>query len=114
MPDEAIFGALGGEIEIVLFRVVQEALSNVIRHAQARKVEIELRAGAGQLLLSIRDNGIGVTPLQRKKGQCFGLIGIAERISALGGQFELEKFHEGQGCHLAMRIPLPEPEKRFQ
>ena len=107
VPDEAIFGALGGDIEIVLFRVLQEALSNVIRHARARKVDIELRAGAGQLLMSIRDDGIGVTPPQRKKGQCFGLIGIAERISALGGQFELEKFEQGQGCQLAMRIPLP-------
>ncbi len=120
--DEAIFGALGGDIEIVLFRIVQEALSNVLRHAAARRAEIELAAAEGELTLLIRDDGVGIAPAQRRKAQCFGLIGIAERVAALGGQFQIGAYSKGAGCQLTMRMPLPEragpgaapAEKRFQ
>ncbi|WP_317201879.1 PAS domain S-box protein [Janthinobacterium sp.] len=105
--DEAVFGALGGDIEIVLFRIVQEGLSNVLRHAQARQAEIELSADARQLTLVIRDDGVGVAPERRMDGQRFGLIGIAERVSALGGQFEIGAGPAGGGCQLRLRIPLP-------
>ncbi|MDC8756123.1 PAS domain S-box protein [Janthinobacterium fluminis] len=104
--DEALFGALGGDIEIVVFRIVQEALSNVLRHAQARHAEIELSVDTGALTLAIRDDGVGIAPAQRRKAQCFGLIGIDERVSALGGRFSIGKFSDGQGCQLTMRIPL--------
>ncbi|MEG2033733.1 MAG: histidine kinase, partial [Janthinobacterium sp.] len=54
----------------------------------------------------ISDNGIGITPLQQRKKQCFGLIGIAERVTALGGQFEVGLPASGAGCRLALHIPL--------
>ncbi len=109
VADEALFGALGGDIEIVLFRIVQEALSNVMRHAQARHAEIDLGAAGGALTLAIRDDGIGIAPEQRRKSQCFGLIGIAERVAALDGSFQIGAYSKGAGCLLTMRIPLPEP-----
>ena len=104
--DEALFAAIGSQVEIVLFRIVQEALSNVMRHAQASQVEIELSSDACAVYVAISDNGIGITPQQQRKKQCFGLIGIAERVTALGGHFEVGLPASGAGCRLALHIPL--------
>ncbi|MGK5045228.1 PAS domain-containing sensor histidine kinase [Janthinobacterium sp. GB4P2] len=105
--DEALFAAIGSQVEIVLFRIVQEALSNVMRHAQASQVEIELSSDACAVYVAISDNGIGITPQQQRKKQCFGLIGIAERVTALGGHFEVGMPASGAGCRLSLQIPLP-------
>ena len=107
--DEALFAAIGSQVETVLFRIVQEALSNVLRHAQASQVEIELSWDACAVYVAISDNGIGITPQQQRKKQCFGLIGIAERVTALGGQFEIGLPAAGAGCRLALQIPLQAP-----
>ena len=104
--DEALFSTIGSQVEIVLFRIVQEALSNVMRHAQASQVEIELSSDACAVYVAISDNGIGITPQQQRKKQCFGLIGIAERVTALGGQFEVGVPASGAGCRLLLQIPL--------
>ena len=105
--DEALFAAIGSQAEIVLFRIVQEALSNVMRHAQASQVEIEFSSDACAVYVAISDNGIGITPQQQRKKQCFGLIGIAERVTALGGHFEVGMPASGTGCRLSLQIPLP-------
>ncbi|MGK5068550.1 PAS domain S-box protein [Janthinobacterium sp. RT4P48] len=107
--DEALFAAIGSQVETVLFRIVQEALSNVLRHAQASQVEIELSWDACAVYVAISDNGIGITPQQQRKKQCFGLIGIAERVTALGGQFEIGLPAAGAGCRLALQLPLQAP-----
>ena len=104
--DEALFSTIGSQVEIVLFRIVQEALSNVMRHAQASQVEIELSSDACAVYVAISDNGIGITPQQQRKKQCFGLIGIAERVTALGGHFEVGTPASGTGCRLFLHIPL--------
>ena len=104
--DETLFAAIGSQVEIGLFRIVQEALSNVMRHAQASQVEIELSSDACAVYVAISDNGIGITPQQQRKKQCFGLIGIAERVTALGGHFEVGLPASGAGCRLALHIPL--------
>jgi PAS domain S-box-containing protein len=100
------FAGIDGETGVVLFRIVQEALSNVLRHAQARAVSIRIDAGDDVLSLCINDDGIGITPAQRHKSGCFGLVGIAERIAALGGTFALGDYVPGAGCCLTMHIPL--------
>jgi PAS domain S-box-containing protein len=110
-PDETLFARIddgdGAGVGVVLFRIVQEALSNVLRHSQAKSVIIAMRSVGEVLELGIFDDGIGVTPALRDKAQCFGLIGIAERIAALGGDFRIEDYLPGDGCRLRMRIPLP-------
>lgn len=108
VADEALFARIGGDTEIVLFRIVQEGLSNVLRHARAHRADVALSAEDGGLCLQISDDGIGIAPRERRKSQCFGLIGIAERISALGGRFDIAPFSAGQGCRLIVRIPLGE------
>jgi PAS domain S-box-containing protein len=88
-----------------LFRILQESLSNVVRHAQATRVRIELCIDGNKLFMKIADNGIGIFPECRRKTNSFGLVGIAERAGALGGELTVES-GEGQGAKLTIAIPL--------
>ena len=109
LPGEAVFNAISSEVEIVLFRSLQEALANVKLHANASHVEVRLGEAGRQLTLTVADNGIGIAPLQRGKGGRFGLMGIAERVGALGGEFDIAPFVPGQGCTLTIRFALAPP-----
>lgn len=88
-----------------LFRILQESLNNVIRHAQASQVEIELYKEAGQLVMRIADNGIGIYPDCRRKANSFGLVGIEERINALGGELTIDS-KPNRGTTLIVSLPL--------
>ncbi|OBV36936.1 PAS domain S-box protein [Janthinobacterium psychrotolerans] len=109
IADEALFAAIGSQAEIALFRIVQEALSNVLRHAQASVVELEFHCDARAVYVSISDNGVGITAQQQRKKQCFGLIGIRERVRALDGQLEIGAPASGSGCRLWLQVPLRVP-----
>lgn len=89
------------EICSAVHRVVQEALTNVVRHAGATRVGVELTASGGKLHLQIRDNGKGFTPTRKSS---FGLAGMQERVELLGGEFRLES-HVGTGTHIAVTLP---------
>lgn len=104
--DEALFAAIGSQVEIALFRIVQEALSNVMRHAHASAVELEFHSDARAVYVSISDNGVGITTQQQRKKQCFGLMGIRERVRALDGQVEIGAPPSGTGCRLWLQVPL--------
>ena len=106
LPDEATFAAITSEMAIVLFRGMQEALSNVRRHAHASHVDILLAARGGRLDFSVADNGVGIAPHQRGKSESFGLIGMAQRVAALGGSFEVGRYVPGGGCTLALGFDL--------
>ncbi len=88
-----------------LFRILQESLTNINRHAQATRVNIVLRRDDQRLSLSIADNGIGIRPGCRRKANSFGLVGISERISRLGGELTIDSAR-GRGTTLAMTIPM--------
>jgi signal transduction histidine kinase len=88
-----------------LFRVLQESLSNVARHAQASQVHVKLSRDRDRLHMTIIDNGVGIFPCNRRKSNSFGLLGIEERISALGGEFKIEG-NAGEGTVLTFSIPL--------
>jgi signal transduction histidine kinase len=107
--DGALAGRPPPRVETALYRVAQEALTNAVRHAGARRVTIRLRQEAGLLLCQIRDDGAGFaapgSPAARRGG--LGLLGIRERISAVGGTVQVSSA-PGQGCELAVRIPLEE------
>jgi signal transduction histidine kinase len=68
-----------------IFRILQESLTNVVRHAKATRVVVNLRLNSGWLSLTVRDNGVGLPPGGRNKYGSFGLVGIEERIAILGG-----------------------------
>ena len=88
---------------LAAFRVLQEALSNVARHAEASEVEITLAQDESGFSMTVRDNGKGLLAGDRKKPHSFGLMGIRERIHALGGKFTLEG-SPGKGTLLSVFI----------
>lgn len=88
-----------------LFRILQESLNNVIRHAQANNVEISLRISGSKLSMRIADNGIGIYPDCRRKANSFGLIGIEERIIALGGDLDIQSKAD-RGTTVTVSIPI--------
>jgi signal transduction histidine kinase len=93
-------------VNAMLFRILQESLANVARHAQATEVKIALNRSGGQLTLEVRDNGIGMAGHPATRG--YGLVGIADRVSAAGGKFVIDS-QPGAGTLLSLSIPLPGP-----
>jgi signal transduction histidine kinase len=89
-----------------IYRIVQEALTNVARHSNASRVELRLRERADEILLEIRDDGRGITREEIDDPASLGLIGIRERAHLAGGTVELEGV-EGRGTIVSLRIPLP-------
>ncbi len=97
-------------IDIALYRIVQEALTNAGKHAAASTVSVELHRRADSIVLIIEDNGRGfdVDEAHRdyKTGSGFGLVGMMERIQLLGGRFELRS-SVGAGTRIEANLPLP-------
>ena len=96
------------EVATALFRIVQEALTNVVRHAQATQLQIGLTQRDGQLVLTIHDNGIGFDGLVRKGG--VGLVGMRERCSAIGGTFGIES-SPGTGTTISVSVAIAQVEE---
>jgi two-component system sensor histidine kinase UhpB len=92
------------EIALVLYRVVQEALTNVVRHSQATDCQVTLSSDGGTLALSIADNGCG-HPAEVVKRMGVGLLGMRERLSMVGGRLSFVA-QETRGLRLAVSIPL--------
>ena len=91
-------------VPLVAYRTAQEALTNVSKHAQADRVRIELTVGAGVLSLEISDNGRGMSDADRAKDRSFGLRGLHERASTVGGWVDLSSGEAGT-C-LILSVPL--------
>lgn len=96
------------EIATVLYRVAQEALTNIVKHAAARQVSIILEERAGRVRLIIEDDGKGFNPEAKTQpaglGQ-LGLVGMQERIALVGGALTIE-LAPGQGTTIFVRVPL--------
>jgi PAS domain S-box-containing protein len=88
-----------------MFRIFQEALTNVLRHAQATRVDIRLTFRGHELQLAIQDDGRGITEDARSNRQSLGLLGMHERARAIGGTLEISG-DEGRGTQVTVRIPL--------
>jgi PAS domain S-box-containing protein len=100
---------LAPEIETACFRIVQESLTNIVRHAKARSVEIDLSQDAGTLEIRIQDDGCGFNPAavreHARAGGSMGMLGMQERASLIGGQLDIQSA-PGQGSKLSLRCPL--------
>jgi signal transduction histidine kinase len=102
-------GRLSPEIETAIYRVVQEALHNVAKHAQARSVSIQMdRAEDGSVHLLVEDDGIGFVQRNHSRGQSFGLAGMRERIVALGGTLKVRS-GKGKGTRIEVLVPESPP-----
>jgi signal transduction histidine kinase len=93
------------EASIAIFRIVQEALTNILKHAQARNVEISIESRHQSLIVRIRDDGIGL-PLERLQAlRSHGLAAMRHRAVALGGQWRVLRA-TGGGTEIEVRLPL--------
>jgi len=90
-----------------LFRILQESLTNVTRHAHATKVEIHLWLKAGEIILTVDDNGRGIRPNELTDAHSMGLLGMQERASLLGGKCTILARTEG-GTRVEVRLPRAE------
>ena len=88
-----------------IFRIFQETLTNVIRHANATQVKASLRKYASKLVLIIRDNGKGITKEEISDPKAFGLIGMRERARFWGGEVKI-KGTRGIGTTVVVTVPL--------
>lgn len=95
---------MGDRCAIALFRVVQESLTNVVRHARAHSVSIDIGRDGEDVRLDVKDDGVGFSPSQEPSPRCFGLLGIRERIAALGGRTEIRSSY-GTGTKVSVWIP---------
>ncbi|MFN8611184.1 MAG: PAS domain-containing sensor histidine kinase [Vulcanimicrobiota bacterium] len=98
VPDE--------KLTLTLFRICQEGLTNVARHARASRVDLELKCDGDELSICICDDGVGIVP--EKVRTSLGLLGLQERVQGLGGQVSILP-RPGQGTQLLCRFPLKPP-----
>ena len=110
---------LSPSVEIVCFRIVQEALTNVIRHARASHAQVELGLRSGELHLIVRDNGAGFDVpamlVRASEGGSLGLLGMQERVQLAGGRIDIES-RPGYGTEIRARfssdtMPLSEDDR---
>jgi two-component system, NarL family, sensor kinase len=106
MPEPEL--RLPGPIEVLLYRVTQEALTNVMKHAQAHQVEIELRVGDGEVALMIADDGVGFDVERFRRTPALGgvgLLGMRERVAHYHGQIDIRSRPAG-GVRITLTLPL--------
>jgi signal transduction histidine kinase len=103
------------DVETACFRVAQEALTNVARHAKAHNVEMNLRLCDEELVLSIQDDGIGFDSgkalAEAVHGKSFGVLGMQERVALLDGRLEINS-SVGKGTVIGVWLPLRVPRKQ--
>jgi len=87
-----------------IFRIVQEALTNVMRHAAASRVNVSFKKEDHTLILEVRDNGIGITEERIIGSKSLGLIGIRERVRLLGGEAVISG-KPGEGTSVKVTLP---------
>ena len=103
--------SLPGEYSLILYRVAQEGLTNIVKHSQAKKVEISLEKKANTVYLTVADDGIGFNYKQsfvrrRKEDKLkLGLLGVRERIELLGGKMTVDTA-PGRGTKLIAKLPI--------
>jgi signal transduction histidine kinase len=99
-------GELPQEVEDTLYRLVQEALTNVVKHAGATEVSVSVVLEADRLEVNVEDNGRGIDPEGSSSG--YGLVGMRERAALVGGTIEIAS-EPGRGTRVSASIPLPRP-----
>lgn len=93
------------DFSIVLYRIIQEGLTNVVRHAKASRVTIKMRLDKEQIALEIRDNGVGIPDEVATSSKSLGLIGLRERAHLLNGKFKI-KGQKNKGTVISVSAPL--------
>jgi signal transduction histidine kinase len=100
---------LPDQVSTAVFRIVQEALTNILRHAQASQVRVAIRELDGALVLTVADNGRGITQAEKFSRESLGLLGMQERAHLIGGSVDIVGT-PGTGTTLHIRVPLTKSE----
>jgi signal transduction histidine kinase len=95
---------LAPDKETAIYRIVQEALSNVVRHAQATRIDVLLEKRGQKLIVIVEDNGVGFDPNEAARSGRLGLVGINERVDMLDGTLTIES-QPGVGSTLFLEVP---------
>ena len=95
---------LPAKLETAIFRITQEALTNVVKHAEAKTVDIRLACRKRSVVLTIEDDGGGFAPGQ-DRGGTLGLVGMRERVASVNGALDIESKRDA-GTRLTVEIPL--------
>lgn len=93
------------DVSTAAFRILQEALTNVARHAKAQTVKISVEAEAAELVLEVEDDGVGISPEKIRNPTSLGLLGMRERAHRLGGSVSIGS-GDSKGIRLCLRLPL--------
>jgi signal transduction histidine kinase len=104
VPDDD--STLPPQISIALFRIMQEALTNIVKYAHAHKVSVELGLTNDAVTLLVTDDGIGLTETASQTRLSHGILGMQQRVRALGGNFSISG-RPGAGTTIEVHIPLP-------
>jgi len=91
--------------EVALFRLIQEAVHNALKHAQAGAIQVKIEIQPEQVYVLVKDNGIGFDVNQKKDGS-YGIIGMRERVGILDGTMTVHS-KPGAGSIISIKIPLP-------
>jgi signal transduction histidine kinase len=102
IPEEI---TLNKDLTTNVFRIFQEILTNVARHAQATHIKVLLEENDGKIILNVRDNGKGITEKQISNPSSFGIMGIRERVNFMGGSFKITGIPK-RGSEIAIVVPL--------
>ncbi|HEY1462457.1 MAG TPA: PAS domain S-box protein, partial [Terriglobales bacterium] len=109
------FGRLDRDVELVIFRLVQECLTNIHRHAESKLAEIHISRSPDSVFLVVRDHGKGILPerlaeIQSHKSSGVGIRGMRERVRQFGGAIKIES--NGTGTKISVTLPVPEPDEK--
>ena len=99
---------LQSDLAGAIFRIVQESLTNVARHAEASKVKVKISDASGRLEIEIEDDGKGISPVQILSPDAVGLQGMIERSKQFGGELHIDG-RSKRGTKVSLRMPLPTP-----
>ena len=97
-----------------LFRIFQETLTNVIRHAGATRVMVQLKEAGDQIVMEVKDNGRGISREEIANTRSMGLLGMRERAMLLGGEFKVGKSSGGKGTKVTVSIPQQPTEETHE
>jgi two-component system sensor histidine kinase UhpB len=103
IPPDNDLPALAPEVDLVVYRVAQEALTNIARHSASSRAELTLRRDQGRVVLVVRDDGLGLLPGHRPGT---GMRGMRERATLVGASLAIGNRPSGSGCEVRLEVPL--------
>jgi signal transduction histidine kinase len=103
LPEEGV--ELGNSQSIALFRVVQEALTNIVHHAHASRIVVEMINDEAYVTLLVQDDGVGIDSDRLESDESHGIAGMRQRVSALKGILTVEPAVDGRGTSVLARVP---------